>query len=202
MSDMFCFQGREYAYLDHAYNGTRINERAVEVPIALYLLSKAKHALEVGAVLPHYLADWPRDAHEVIDLHERYPGVINADVLTYEAQGKYDLILCISTLDHLHNAAQVRGAVARMKSWLCEDGLLFVTLPHGQPSEVGGGPWLDQLVQSGALYMEICRMDKIDAEQHMWAERALTAAPLAYHGPSSFANTVYFLSYSQQGRGL
>lgn len=199
----FKFQGGEFSYLHHLYNGTRINERAVEVPLALHLYGKSERTLEVGAVLPHYLLGWPQDAHEVIDLHERYPGVINADVLRYEPQDQYDLVLSVSTLDHLKSAEEVRTAVKRMKQWLQPDGLLFITLPHGQPPSIGGGPWLDKLVQEDALEMSATwRMDKVQPQFHLWEERSLQDEPRPYHGASRFANTVYLLAFSQHERGM
>lgn len=197
MKDEFCFRNCLFPYFDHPYNGTRINERTVEVPIALHILSRAKNALEVGAVTPHYLEDWK---HEVVDLHEEYPGVVNQDILDYEPINKpFDLIFSISTLDHLQDQEQVCRAILRMKSWLDVDGVLFVTLPYGQPPEVGGGPWLDELVLSCKLGMHVSRMDKINSKKHLWAEQELYADPLEYNGRSNFANTVYFLSYINFG---
>ena len=196
----FQLHGRELPYLDHAYNGTRINERAVEVPVGLSLLDTARAerraVLEVGAVLPHYLPDWPEDGHTVIDLYEEYAGVIQADILTWRPDQMYDLILCISTLDHLNDSAEVCAAVQRMRSWLAPGGLLLVTLPYGQPPEVGGGPWLDALIASNALQADtVWRMDKVDTRHHQWMQVEQNIPPLAYHGASYFANTVYLLSF-------
>lgn len=195
MTGTFRYEGRVYPYLDAKYNGTRINERAVEVPVALDLLNDAVRTLEVGAVLPHYLPDWPEHGHEVVDLHEECPGVTNADVLEYAPSRSYDLVLCISTLDHLRDADEVERAVKQMRSWLSAGGRLFATIPAGQPAGVGGGPWLDDLVLSGGLGAEVKRMDKVDPARHLWAECPPSEPPLPYHGPSHFANTVYFLEW-------
>jgi SAM-dependent methyltransferase len=163
----------------------------------------------VGAVLPHYRAGWPHDAHTVIDLHEEYPGVINADVLTWEPSlhiapaastlaqrsgGYYDLIISISTLDHLHDLEELIDALRRLRRWLEPDGLLFITLPFGQPAWVGGGEWIDRFVLGENDATTVWRMDKIDPLDHLWEQvDDLTTPPLAYHGPSLFANTVYML---------
>jgi hypothetical protein len=195
----FLFEGEELPYFFHRYNQAFANERRVEVAIALHLRSGAANMIEVGAVLPHYIEDWPDSKHEVVDLYEEYPGVINADVLTYEPQNApYDLVLCISTLDHLNNANEVLMAVERMKSWLGHGGQLFVTVPYGQPPEVGGGAWLDELVQSGALGMQMRRMDKLNPVQQLWAEVQPDLPPRAYHGVSYFANTIYLLTYRRE----
>lgn len=193
MYGTFSFLGQVHPYLADSYNGTRFNERAVEVPVALYLLNHAAHVLEVGAVLPHYLPGWPLPDHVVVDLYEKYPGVINDDVLSWEPYDTFDLIVSISTLDHLLSAEDVCLAVERMKSWLAPGGTMLITLPHGQPSSVGGGPWLDELVEEGTLGMAQVRMDKVDAMRHLWAEVMPPAEKLAYNGRSAFANTVTFL---------
>src|SRR3982751_4196619 len=99
MIETFELSGRKLAYARSEYNSTPICERAVEVPVGLALLGQATDGdasvLEVGAVLPHYRAGWPDDAHTVIDLHEEFAGVINADVLTWEPPHVFDLILSI-----------------------------------------------------------------------------------------------------------
>lgn len=193
----FEYNGRIYPYFDDSCNMTRITERAVEIPIALDLFNHAVRPLEVGAVLPQYLPSWGERAHEVIDLYEIYPDVVNADVLTFEAFAVFDLVICISTLDHLNSADEVRTAVSRMKSWLVPGGVLFATVPHGQPPEIGGGSWLDELVLSGELDMHITRMDKVDPHLHIWGQRPLTDAPRAYNSPSAFANTVYLMEWKR-----
>ena len=190
----FRYRGKVYTYFSAPYNGTRLNERAVEVPIAMGYLHQSLRVLEVGAVLPHYLPLWPSLAHTCVDLHEQFPGVTNADVLAYEPECDFDLIICISTLDHLQSADEAKTAVSRMKSWLAPNGRLFATVPANQPSEIGGGPWLDALVLSGELNLTVGRMDKVKPTIHEWQERPLTEQPpLPYGNPN--ANTVYFLEY-------
>ena len=134
-------------------------------------------------------------AHECIDLNEQFNCVVNADVLTYQPNGKFGLVVSISTLDHLNSADEVIGRYAHEVSWI-PGGLLFITLPANQPSEIGGGPWLDELVLSGELGMSVTRMDKVNAIHHLWEERPLLTSPsLAYGTPTPNANTVYLLEY-------
>jgi hypothetical protein len=195
MAGSFRYRGQVYPYFVDSYQNTRINERAVEVSIALARYNKAIRPLEVGAVLPHYIPDWPEQYHEVIDLHEDYPAVIRANVLTYSAIGQHDLVMSISTLDHLNNVDEVMAAVGCMKSWVTRGKLVFATVPAMQPPEVGGGEWLDELVLSGDLDMSIARMDKTDPDNHEWREVSMDDKPLAYNGRSNFANTVYILEW-------
>lgn len=197
MNGAFRWCGLAYPYFHGAYNNTRISERAVEVSIAMSLLNQSVYTLEVGAVLPHYLPGWPSGRHTVIDLHEVFPGVVNEDVLTFEPDIRYDCIICISTLDHLNNAHEVKTAVTNMKSWLHRGGDLFITLPAGQPPEVGGGEWLDELVLSGQLEMTLTRMDKTNAAGHGWEQVDTECPPLAYNGETPFANTLYLLEWTK-----
>ena len=62
----------------HDYHYTWLNERAVEVALALDLLERHPGAsvLEVGNVLGHYV---PFE-HTVVDKYEQAPGVLNEDV--------------------------------------------------------------------------------------------------------------------------
>ena len=95
----FQFDGQEYEYLYHPYNRTWKNERGVEIPIFRELLFKheGKRVLEVGNVLSHYFPIH----HEVVDKYEVAPGVINRDIVEFVPQDKFDLIISISTLEHV-----------------------------------------------------------------------------------------------------
>lgn len=195
MDGAFQYNNTLYPYFGAVYQNTRLNERTVEVSVALSYYNQALRPLEVGAVLPHYIPGWPKRKHEVIDLNEQFPAVVNADVLTYEPIGQHDLVLCISTLDHLCNADEVVTAVKRMKSWVNRGGLLYATIPANQPSKVGGGQWLDDLVLSGALDMPMYRMDKTDPENHFWQQVDMSTPPKLYGHPTTWANTVYLFEW-------
>jgi SAM-dependent methyltransferase len=71
----------------------------MEIPIAWDIVrqSKDKRVLEIGNVLKHYY-----DCHhDVVDLWERYPGVINIDILDFNPVQKYDLVISVSTFEHI-----------------------------------------------------------------------------------------------------
>lgn len=204
MSNCFTLAGRSLPYADSDYNCTRVNERAVEVPVALALLCHARgfggSILEVGAVLPHYRAGWPCDGHVCVDLFEPYPNVINADVLTWEPLGaqQFDLVICISTLDHLRDEQEFCVALERLKAWRKPDGLLFVTLPYGQPAWIGGGKWLEQLMDSRALQADVTwRMDKSRPLAHGWEQVNIDQPQRAYNHPTAYANTVYMYLWGE-----
>ena len=56
-----------------------------------------KNIFEVGSVLSHY---FPIN-HDVLDKYEKGHGVINQDVVDFKPHNKYDLIVSISTLEHV-----------------------------------------------------------------------------------------------------
>jgi hypothetical protein len=140
----FRFNGKNYHYFDHSYNNAWKNERTVEVPLAFELLKKykGKSILEVGNVLNHY----KKGTYDVVDKYEEAPHVINEDIVDYKPKKKYDLILCLSTLEHVgwdeepKDPTKTIQAVLGMKKLLAKGGLLFVTIPCGY------NPPLDVLV--------------------------------------------------------
>jgi len=98
-ANTFAFNGRTYSYLYHFCNKTWKNERGVEIPIFRDILLRHQTAriLEVGNVLSHYVPIH----HDVVDKYEVAPGVINQDIVEFAPTARYDLILNISTLEHV-----------------------------------------------------------------------------------------------------
>jgi hypothetical protein len=145
----FRFDGTNHHYLRHPYNWTWLNERAVEVPLAAAVLggSGAGRVLEVGNVLGHYQAV----THTVVDKYEVAPGVLNLDVAELEFPGPFDLVLAVSTLEHVGLDEDVRDpdkparAIARLTSLLAPGGRLWCTFP------VGYNDVLDRQLREGQL---------------------------------------------------
>ena len=145
----FGYDGAEIPYLRHAYNYTWLNERAVEVPLAAAVLAEAgdRRVLEVGNVLAHYLPV----SHPVVDKYEQAPGVHNVDVVDIDLPGPFDLVLAISTLEHVGFDEEVRDpgkparAIAHLASLLAPGGRLWCTFP------VGYNPALDEGLRTGGL---------------------------------------------------
>lgn len=146
-SRTFKFQGRHYGYFCHRYNNTWRNERAVEVPIIWQMVegNGEGRVLEVGNVLSHYFAV----SHDVLDKYEANKGVINQDVADFEASKKYDLIVSISTLEHVgwdefpQSPRKVLRAIDNLRSILTPGGRIVVTIP------LGYNPVLDGLLSNG-----------------------------------------------------
>jgi SAM-dependent methyltransferase len=144
----FAFAGRTLPYLNHPYKWTWVSERVVEVPIARAELAARPGArvLEVGNVLAHY---GPVD-HVVVDKYERAPGVVRDDVLDHRPAEPYDLIVSVSTLEHVGWDEPVRDegaavrAVEHLTGLLAPAGRLVVTCP------VGYNPSFDAALRSAA----------------------------------------------------
>lgn len=129
----FEFRGETYDYYLHFYPITFRNERAVEIPISLKFIKG--NCLEVGNVLHSYK---PFD-HDVVDKYEK--GAINADIVDYHPQKKYDSIVCISTLEHIgwdeeKEKNKALRAVESMKGLLVDGGSMGVTYPFGYNSDL------------------------------------------------------------------
>ncbi|MEO8967412.1 MAG: hypothetical protein ABI355_07420 [Solirubrobacteraceae bacterium] len=148
----FDFQGRRHGYLYRPYKQPWMTERAVEVPVVQRIV--AEHAgqriLEVGHVLGHY---GPVD-HVVVDKYEQAPGVQNLDVLDLARLGEFDLIVAISTLEHVgwDEAPRAPGkaaeAAAALRARLAPGGRLVLTVP------IGYNPWLDTALRSGEIALQ------------------------------------------------
>lgn len=145
----FKFQGRSYKYFYHNYNNTWQNERAVEVPI-IWEIVKRDHGekiLEVGNVLSHYFSV----NHDIVDKFEIADGVINQDVVNFQPSNKYDLIISISTLEHIgwdespRDPMKTLHALENLKNCLALEGRMVVTLP------LGSNPEIDKLLREGKI---------------------------------------------------
>ena len=177
----------EYPYFVHGYNQTWRNERAVEIPIALGQLDQRSggRVLEVGNVMAHY----GRRGHEVVDKYESDPSVRNEDILEMEAAHPYDLILAISTLEHVgfdedeRDAAKPRRAVDRMAGMLAPGGTLLVTVPLGYNES------LDADLLEGTIAFDELRFLKRISADNRWCEVPATEVEgVAYDRPFRWAN--------------
>jgi len=131
----FAVAGHVYPQFVHPYNSTWRNERAVEVPLAIAAVARARSGriLEIGNVLSHYTLV----EHDIVDKFEAAPGVRNVDVLEVPPDGSYDLVVSISTLEHVgwddlpRNPSRLDAAVHHLRTLLAPGGCALVTLPLG-----------------------------------------------------------------------
>lgn len=135
----FSFQGKKYHYFYHPYNRTIASERVVEIPLGKavfnFYLSEKKHILEVGNVLSHYFPKYPT-YHAILDKYEKKPGVINQDVENCKLSAKYDLVISISTMEHVgwtygekRDLGKFLRSIENLKKYLKKDGMMLITFP-------------------------------------------------------------------------
>jgi SAM-dependent methyltransferase len=142
----------------HWYNHTWDNSRQVEIPIFFEVMKRCdwERILEVGNVLSHYIPTM----HDVLDKYEKAPGVINEDIITYKpflAELKYDVVLSISTLEHVGFDEENKDpdgfikAINNIKNnILAPGGVLIFSVP------IGYNPGLDK-----ALRENMVRLDSV-----------------------------------------
>lgn len=141
-NEMFEFNGRKYHYFYSLYGSTWRTERSVEIPIIWEYVKSSRNAqeriLEVGNVLSYRF----KVSHDILDKYEKIDAVINQDIVDYNPNYKYDLIVTISTLEHVGYDEDIREprkiitALDNLKRLLNDGGKLVVTLPLGQNTEM------------------------------------------------------------------
>jgi hypothetical protein len=175
----FRYDGRNWPYFWHRYNMTWRNERAIEIPIAWDAVQEArgKRILEVGNVLSHYFTF----EHDVLDKYERVPGVVNLDVVDFKPTAPYDLIISISTLEHVgwdeqRDASKIPRAIEAMTSWLAPGGKLLVTVPMGYNDD------LDEHLRSGRVKFPEQHYFKRVSRDNRWTEASWDDVAHAKYG--------------------
>ncbi len=184
--DSFLFRGRTFRYFYHKYNVTWIDERAVEVPIVWEIVQRyhGKRILEVGNVLSHYFAS----SHDILDKYEVADGIANEDVADFNRQWKYDLIVSISTIEHVGfderpvDSGKIPRAIGNLKRHLAEGGKIVVTVP------VGWNPHLDKLLVAGALFDCQFYLKRISRDNKWLEVDSQSVFGLAYGRPYECAN--------------
>ena len=192
----FEFAGRSIRYFPHPYNRGWRNERIVELAVTFDLLdlSLPRRVLEVGNVLSHYR---PFE-HDVVDKYEPGPAIINEDIVDFRTDQPYDVVLAISTLEHVgwdetpREPAKVDRALQAMQTLVEPEGSVLVTLPLGYNARV------DELVRRDEIDLPTVGFLKRISADNRWTEVAKDEAlSCSYAAPYRGANAVYV-----GGRGL
>lgn len=188
--DVFKFQNRSYCYFIHEYNHTWKNERIIEIPIIKKIVDQNINSdiLEVGNVLSHYF-DF---SHDVIDKYEMGKNVINADVVNFKFKKKYDLIISISTLEHIgwdekkQDTKKVLRAIDNLKTYLKKKGKIVFTHP------LGYNPFLDAYIKKNRINCNEKFLLKRISASNQWQEVAWEQifADIKYNDPFPFADGV------------
>lgn len=164
----FKFQNRRYRYFNHRYNATWRIERAVELPIVWEIVKKhqGRKILEVGNTLSHYFPV----KHDILDKYEDARRIINQDVVDFNPIHKYDLIVSISTLEHVgwdenpRDTLKILRALKNLKNCLTPKGKMVVTLP------LGYNPEMDKLLRESKIHFAKQYCLKRISRDNRWRE--------------------------------
>jgi len=178
--------GKTYRYFDtfKTWHG----ERAVEIPIVMEMVRKyqGKNILEIGNVLSHHL----KFEHDILDKYEIANGVTNEDVVDFKSEKKYELIVSISTLEHVgwdeepRDYLKIPRALENLKTLITSrGGTVIITLPLGYNSA------LDQLLKDGIIrFSKQYNLVRI-SKGNEWKEASWEDVQGAkYNAPLPFAN--------------
>jgi hypothetical protein len=182
----FVFRGHEYRYFHHYYNTTWYNERAVEIPIIVEMVERhlGREILEVGNVLSHYV----KIDHDVIDKFEPGAHITNKDVVDFKSSKSYDLIISISTLEHIgwdetpRDDTKIIRALDNLKNLLSKNGIMVITLP------VGYNVTLDKLLKMRVIQFDDQYYLKRISRRNEWMEACLDLDSVQYGRPFPGAN--------------
>lgn len=197
----FALAGRNYHYYFGRYNTTWHHERAIEVPVAWEVVSQfdPERVLEVGNVLPHYF----QTRHTVLDKDEADPRVVNTDVVDFTTEKRFDLIVTISTLEHVGwdyseavEPQKILAAIDHLRALLSANGHLLVTLP------IGYNPHLDELLRNGDLgFDRLLAMKRISRDNRWQETNWESIAQARYNSPYRGANGLVIGIIGSDGSG-
>lgn len=187
---VFHVNGRPLPYERVAYAGAWRTERSVEVPLARDVVRRAQPSrmLEIGNVLANYGVR----GHDVVDKYEVAPGVANIDVVDLDRAAAYDLVIAVSTLEHVgfdehpQDPSKLRTALTALRRCVARDGQLFVTLPLGYNPTVDQGLAEDELGFTEGVYLK-----RISRANEWLQVPALSVQGERYDAPFPKANAVF-----------
>jgi len=183
----FVFHGKKYRYFFHPVVWRC--ERVVEIPVILEIVKSysGKSLLEVGNVLSNYL---PVN-HTILDKYEIASGVINEDCVSFAPSERYDLIVSISTLEHVGwdekplDHFKILPAVRNLYRLLRANGKIIFTVP------LGYNPELDACIKTNKLKLTKVVYLKRISKHNVWKESSWNEVKNAkYNWPFACANAL------------
>jgi hypothetical protein len=144
--------------------------------------------LEVGNVLGHYFDT----VHPVLDKYEQEEHVTwNEDVVTFQPPFAPELVLSISTLEHVGHSERPRDrtkfrlAVDAIVSWLAPGGRLLFTVP------LGYNPAVREYLDSPHSLRTSVRCLRRTTLYNLWVQAAYTeVCDVRYNRPFPCANAI------------
>jgi hypothetical protein len=200
------FRGQRFQCLSFGspfdYNNN--SERLVELTVTTGLLREISstdtgstlRVLEVGNVLNHY-APFP---HRVVDKYERANGVENIDLVDLDYVNAFDIIVSISTLEHLgfdefpREPGKIEAGVKRMIAALRNRGTLIFTVPFGYNPEMDAFLRLNKF----GFQLTFLRRD-VRNRWYVIEHQMLSTSRFGYNARYPFANAIAIGTYTKQG---
>jgi len=195
----FYIDNKKYNLFYHRYNLTWTKERAVEIPYALSKIQSCKGSiLEVGNVIQNYISPtWT-----IVDKYEKAKGVLNEDINTYKPKNKYDLIMSISTFEHIgwdedgepdpmKSQDKIMTCFNNLKkNCLNHKGKIIISIP------IGWNPGIDNLFFNNKFkFNKIRYIERIGPRQ--WIQVPMKSAKKCKYGkPYAYANCIAIGEYT------
>lgn len=165
----FIYKEDLHDYFYHKHNTTYLNERTVEISIMKKIIErncKDKKIFELGNVLQYY---FPCE-HDILDKYENKKNVITKDIMEFNPEIKYDLIVSVSTIEHIgvddesNNPRKVLEAIDKLKEITKLGGKIIFTVPMGY------NPYLDNFIKDGLIDFEKFSLFRRVSSDNLWKE--------------------------------
>lgn len=195
---VFKLDGKKYNLFYHRYNFTWTKERGVEIPVAIREVKTCKgRVLEIGNVLSHYFkADW-----DIVDKYEKGKRVLNEDIVNFKPKEKYDLIMSVSTFEHIgwnedgdksKSAEKIELAFNNVKkNCLKKGGRIIISVP------IGWNPQMDALIDENKLNFDKMLFIKRGGARRWVQVPKEVGIRCKYKKPYPYANCVFFGEYKK-----
>ncbi len=186
--------GDSEIYKYYSRNSFLLSERAVELPIALSFYKRNKHdtVLEVGNVM-HHIMCIPK-GYDILDKYEIGKNIINEDVVDYKPNKKYDMIISVSTMEHVgfDEAEKYPNksltAIKNIMKLLKPRGKLLITVP------LCYNPAIDLMIRKHKIKFTHSYFLKRISQWNYWVStNAKNALQLKYNSKYRAANAIAVL---------
>ena len=194
-NDVFYIKDEKYTYFVSNYNAIN-TERTVEIPWVKNIIRQyeSSEILEVGNVLSNYTSF----THDIVDKYESGPGIINEDIVAFDTGKRYDLIITISTLEHIgfDEPQQESGksvlAFENLKRLLKTGGKMVITVP------LGYNPEIDEFIRVNEKWFQEVHYLIRTSKFNYWVEANLgEALKRPYGSKYPAANAVAFILFQK-----
>jgi hypothetical protein len=201
--EIFKYKNKKYSLFYHKYNFTWTKERGVEIPIIKESIknfiesNKQGRILEVGNVLSHYfVTHW-----DIVDKFEQGENVINEDIEKFLPDKKYDLIVSISTFEHIgwdndkipEPSIKILNAFNNLRdNCLNKGGKIIITTP------MGWNPHMDKIIEKNLCnFNNLGFLKKVGKNKWIEVDKQ-TALNSKYGSPFPYANCVFVGEYTKK----